>query len=425
LINNDPDFVQGYDVIIANNLSNATLSKLSDAVVKHKKILVTLRTNGMSGIVRLFADEHRVKEKKTDAIRFDLRLQHPWKELEEFCDTFDLEAYYADIDNRRSEFVHSPFIAILVQGLRHFKELHGHIPATEQEKQDFQELILSSGKEYRIATNFEEARENSWLCYVPYRIPDEVQQILSDDKTKNVTANSNEFWILARGLLEFVNNEGGGIHLPLQGSLPDVSTFAYTYVSLQRIYNAKAAKDVQAFGDHVKRILKSIGRDENSISQEKLAFFFCKQSTDLQVFRYTPVSNEFEISKLNKGFEFWEDKGKWFLANYAAGRFHAAFGRLPGDRNGDPMLDLESLKKISDAVCTELAFEDDDGLWLLSDTYLKEICRFGGSQIHTTAAYIGGVASQEVIKLLTKQWVPINNTFIYDGITGTGGCLTL
>jgi len=53
------------------------------------------------------------------------------------------------------------------------------------------------------------------------------------------------------------------------------------------------------------------------------------------------------------------------------------------------------------------------------------MCRFGGSQVHTTASYLGGVASQEIIKLTTKEWIPVNNTFIYDAISGNAGAFTL
>ena len=43
--------------------------------------------------------------------------------------------------------------------------------------------------------------------------------------------------------------------------------------------------------------------------------------------------------------------------------------------------------------------------------------RYEGSQLHTIGAVLGGVASQEAIKLLTHQFKPINNTYIFKGIT--------
>jgi len=226
---------------------------------------------------------------------------------------------------------------------------------------------------------------------------------------------------MARALKEFIANEGQGKYLPLSGSLPDISTFAATYIAIQKIYNAKAAVDQNAFQAHCRALLKSIGKPEDYISIEKMNFF-CKQSADLYMCRYTPVSNEFDVTKIQKdNIEFWDEKGKWFLCNYAAQRFESTHGRLPGDRNSDPMADFDALKKFSDEVVGEFGFEADT----VPDTYLKEMCRFGGSQIHTTAAYIGGVAAQEVIKALTKEWIPINNTFIYDAISGVAGPFNL
>jgi amyloid beta precursor protein binding protein 1 len=35
------------------------------------------------------------------------------------------------------------------------------------------------------------------------------------------------------------------------------------------------------------------------------------------------------------------------------------------------------------------------------------------------AALLGGVIAQEAIKIVTKQYVPLNGTFIFDGITST------
>jgi len=422
LINTDPDFVSKYDIIIANNLPNSVVAKLSDAVVKHDKILVTLRSNGMTGIVRLYKSEHRVREKKLDRFRWDLRLAEPWKELEEYADTFDMEAYYADIDNKSSEFVHAPFVALLIQATKAFKNTHnGNLPKSNTEKVTFQKQILDTGREYQHAHNFQEARDNAYLCYVPFSIPSEVQDILNDDKCNNLIATSKKFWILARALKTFIANEGEGIYLPLSGVLPDISTTAPVYINLQKLYNAKAAKDCDAFAAHTRAILKSLGRAEDEISAEKIQFF-CKQSADLQVSRFTPVSNEFDTSKIQKdNIEIWDEKGKWYLCTYAAARFQAEHGRLPGDRNTDQLADFDALKKHSDEVIKEFGFQTDS----VPDSYLKEMCRFGGSQIHTTAAYLGGVAAQEIIKILTKQWVPINNTFIYDSISGNGGVFTL
>ena len=42
--------------------------------------------------------------------------------------------------------------------------------------------------------------------------------------------------------------------------------------------------------------------------------------------------------------------------------------------------------------------------------------RFGGAEVHNTAAVMGGLASQEAVKLITHQYVPLNNTWIFNGV---------
>jgi len=51
---------------------------------------------------------------------------------------------------------------------------------------------------------------------------------------------------------------------------------------------------------------------------------------------------------------------------------------------------------------------------------VKEIVRFSDSQIHPVSSFIGGVAAQEAIKILIKQYTVFNHTLIYDGIHGRG-----
>ena len=46
-------------------------------------------------------------------------------------------------------------------------------------------------------------------------------------------------------------------------------------------------------------------------------------------------------------------------------------------------------------------------------------CRFGGGEIHTTSATLGGIVAQEIIKLITFQLVPLDSTLILDGMNCT------
>jgi NEDD8-activating enzyme E1 regulatory subunit len=46
----------------------------------------------------------------------------------------------------------------------------------------------------------------------------------------------------------------------------------------------------------------------------------------------------------------------------------------------------------------------------------QEVARAKGGELHNISALTGGMVSQEIIKVITKQYIPIDNTCIFDGI---------
>jgi amyloid beta precursor protein binding protein 1 len=54
---------------------------------------------------------------------------------------------------------------------------------------------------------------------------------------------------------------------------------------------------------------------------------------------------------------------------------------------------------------------------LVPERAIEEMCRYGNAEVNAVTAILGGVAAQEVIKLCTQQYVPVDNTFIFDGNT--------
>lgn len=49
----------------------------------------------------------------------------------------------------------------------------------------------------------------------------------------------------------------------------------------------------------------------------------------------------------------------------------------------------------------------------------------GAAELHVVAAVMGGMAAQEAIKLLTRQFVPFSGTLIYNAIASTTTVLDL
>lgn len=48
---------------------------------------------------------------------------------------------------------------------------------------------------------------------------------------------------------------------------------------------------------------------------------------------------------------------------------------------------------------------------------VEEVARAEGGELHNVAALTGGMVAQEMIKIITKQYIPIDNTCLFDGIS--------
>jgi amyloid beta precursor protein binding protein 1 len=51
--------------------------------------------------------------------------------------------------------------------------------------------------------------------------------------------------------------------------------------------------------------------------------------------------------------------------------------------------------------------------------YVAEVVRWGAAELHSVAAVVGGVASQEATKVLTRAFVPVASTLVYDAVACT------
>jgi len=83
--------------------------------------------------------------------------------------------------------------------------------------------------------------------------------------------------------------------------------------------------------------------------------------------------------------------------------------------------DINTLKQFASALLTEWGVPTS----AVKDEPIHEMCRFGAAEMHSIASLLGGVASQEVIKMITHQYVPLDNTLIFNGINGTSLSLAL
>ena len=61
----------------------------------------------------------------------------------------------------------------------------------------------------------------------------------------------------------------------------------------------------------------------------------------------------------------------------------------------------------------------------LTKDHAHEMVRCGAGELHNVAALIGGIASQEAVKLITGQYVPLNKVYVWNGIACSGSVYQL
>ena len=98
---------------------------------------------------------------------------------------------------------------------------------------------------------------------------------------------------------------------------------------------------------------------------------------------------------------------------YLCDLFYEKFHRYPGENLSDERQwnsDLEDLKEIYKNSSSKNVKNNQQ------EEILEELCRYGASELHSVAAFIGGCCAQEAIKLITHQYIPLNNTLVYSAI---------
>eukprot|EP00698_Gefionella_okellyi_P011971 TRINITY_DN3197_c0_g1_i1.p1 TRINITY_DN3197_c0_g1~~TRINITY_DN3197_c0_g1_i1.p1 ORF type:complete len:551 (+),score=162.64 TRINITY_DN3197_c0_g1_i1:26-1654(+) len=417
LIDNSPEFFKQFNFIIATDLPNKSLLKLEEIALANRSTFFFVRSIGFVGQLRSYAFEHRIYETKPDNAKPDLRVMNTFNELSDYADAFEIPA---DMDTHLHG--HIPWLILLLKALKQWRASHdGAVPKNRAEQDAFRELIRSGRRSYE-EDNFEEAANNAFHAWVPLRTPADVNKILRDEKT-NITAESRPFWITARAVRDFVDNEGNG-DLPVNGALPDMTADTKSFVTLQRIFREKANKDVDAVYVRVQALLKSIGRDENSIKKEYVARA-CKNAYFWKLMRFRTIREEqtnINANSVSMALGMLKDMDGECMPLYvmlrAADRFRDQFGTLPGDTDNEDDLprQVAELQKIADAFVKELP---EEAASIDTAKYAAEFVRYGGAELHNIAALMGGVAAQEMIKIVTEQMVPVNNNFIFNGMRST------
>ncbi|KRX37970.1 Nedd8-activating enzyme E1 regulatory subunit [Trichinella murrelli] len=357
----------GFSLVIGTALGEKFALELSDRLWHHGIPLIVCKTNGLVGMIRLVVKEHCIFQSHQEFPIPDLMLDYATPELHEYVESIDFSSL------THAELKHMPNLIWIIKALHCWR--------------------LEIGDPNAFPSSFPEN------CVI--KMPYHVSQVLKDPSAQHVNHESGTFWILAHAVNQFVNNEGAG-RLPMSGVLPDMESDTNRFVTLQKIFAKQADKDATIVHGYVEKTVEAL-----AMSYRQSRFRSIK-SAEMNVMR-----NELQAS----GRHF-----SWYVLLRAVDRFHAENDRYPGSGTTQQQFDWDKgeLGKIVDSI-----LESYDLPKLIKSSSVDEICRYGGVELHCTASVIAGMAAHEAVKLLTGQYVPLVNTFVYDGIGNDGRAFEL
>jgi NEDD8-activating enzyme E1 regulatory subunit len=398
IILNNPQFFKNFDIVVATSLSEKTTISLSNLLWDFNIPLFVCRSIGFIGTARLQVKEHCIMETHPDSRQSDLRLEKPFENLKKHLSEAPLTSKI-------------PWLIVLYKFLQKWSDLNEQrMPKSYKEKTELRETIrlaMTADEE-----NYEEAIRavnSSFGGGVPNAT---VSEIFNDDCSKNLNKECKPFWILARAVKEFVEDEGKGL-LPLPGLIPDMTADTSSFINLQNVYRAKSLDDVEIVYRRAQQLLQELGKSSDLIT-EKDVKLFCREAANISIIRGTKISDEYDKSykaaTIATGLETPDSLMGHYIALRAMEKFQTEHGYIPGECHVET--DTSRIKSQAGKLLSEWGISLQ-----VTDDLAHELCRYGGAEIHTVSAFLGGCVAQEIIKMITKQYKPINNTLIYDAIT--------
>jgi amyloid beta precursor protein binding protein 1 len=431
-------------LVVASDLEPPVMDRVSRACDRLRLSLIVVQSYGLLGTVRLQTTLLPLLDPKPRDTVPDLRLASPFPALRQLADSIDLSS----LENHQHG--HIPYPILLLKAMEEWrgtaKERGGTVrllPATFAEKQEFQATIRAMARNFDAELNFQEAVQNAYLAYTSRELDLEHLTRLRDataaaagasnggasggggsSSSSNVAPSSVvSFHVMLQGLDKFYAKNG---RAPLQGTIPDMTASTDLYVQLQRLYLQQARDD---WNEILALTNASVASDEDLTR-------FCQNVFDLDLLHTRALHQVWseavapddvceDLAMATMEGDEREDQIPllWGLGLDACRLFFLRNGRYPGVlQNWEP--DVTELQAFIVDVVHKYKLQDNDLIrsTLLRNTdYASELARYGNAEIHNIASLIGGVASQEAVKIITGQYVPLDNTYIYNGIASTGG----
>ncbi|KAL8854371.1 MAG: hypothetical protein Q9221_000858 [Calogaya cf. arnoldii] len=355
----------------------------------------------------------------------DLRLLEPWQELQEFA-----KSKTENLDTLSNhDHGHIPYLLLLLRFLDDWRESHdGKSPGEYREKKEFKSFVESKARSDNPEggeENFDEATAAILKSLNKPSLPSGLRQIFEDPNSKQPQHDSANFWLIACAIQQFHQTHGS---LPLPGALPDMKAQSQDYIQLQNIYKAKARRDIDEVTKSVRSMETELKRQTPVEAKEIESF--CKGAAFVKLIRGKPlpVYQPNAEAPQTSVHQILEDEDSLLPIFIAFQAYDLWLQEIPiepleddsktssGDRSTLGAIKQTVTKIITlDGAISEGKVNVDDIMPRI-EPILEEFVRADGAELHNISALTGGMVAQEVIKVLTKQYIPIDNTCVFDGI---------
>lgn len=201
------------------------------------------------------------------------------------------------------------------------------------------------------------------------------------------------------------------------------------YIELQNIYKAKARNDFAKVVGNVRLLERELYRD--SPVDEKEIEAFCRGAAFIRLIKgqrlqtSMPSNSEEGRKYIRSLYQELQNQDSLLPIHVAFTNYDLLMSELCS-RDGEAPCNLaeiharvrehlvrkrEPLEQWGgvDGVDVKLCSEKISPI-------LAELVRAKGGELHNISALTGGMLAQEAIKVITKQYIPVDNTCVFDGI---------
>ncbi|EGC50011.1 amyloid beta protein binding protein [Histoplasma capsulatum var. duboisii H88] len=430
---NGENFLQPYAIIIITGPMRHSLLKIVSSAAKQLSIPLiythsvgfysafSLQLPSVYPIVETHPDPNSVE---------DLRLINPFPEL------VAATAKIADLDSLDDhEHGHVPYLLLLLHFLEKWKATHdGNPPLSFKEKSAFREMIRNGARTNNATggeENFDEAVAAVLKSVNPCSLKSNVRELFEMEECNNLDSTSENFWVIASAIKSFYTTHGVP---PLPGSLPDMKAQSADYIFLQNIYKSKARKDFAevVVGVRALETQLRVQSPQPPISEKEIETF-CKHASSVKVIRGSDIpildlhTDPATLKTIRNSLEIPDSLIHIFLTFQILDTLVTDYRESAAETQVEPppssfpfFLDQPDYwsaaqDKLLALVQTDGRSLDDDAKLRLANA-VQETQRAGVGELHNIASLTGGMVAQEALKVLTRQYVPLDNTCIFDGI---------